>query len=163
MLEELLPGAAPVPRLLLPPPAARRRAVTRSVVVTTLVMAAIALLLWWLSALGVLAVPVAFGVVAVPVLALAVTLGLAAYRHLGHATREGFLYARVGVAIRVTTAVPIAKAQSGSVRSSQFQRRAGLATLHVDIAGGGPTPRVHDESEATAERLLHVVLGRVGV
>jgi len=106
---------------------------------------------------------VAFGVVALPALALAVTLGMAAYRHLGHATREGFLYARVGVAIRVTTAVPVAKAQSGSVRSSPFQRRAGLATLHVDIAGGGPTPRVHDESEATAERLLHVVLGRVGV
>jgi putative membrane protein len=163
VLEELLPGAAPVPRLLLPPPAARRRAVTRSVVVATVVMAAIALLLWWLSALDVLTVPVAFGIVALPVLALAVTLGLAAYRHLGHATREGFLYARVGVAIRVTTAVPVAKAQSGSVRSSPFQRRAGLATLHVDIAGGGPTPRVHDESEATAERLLHVVLGRVGV
>jgi putative membrane protein len=125
-----------------------------------LVMAAIALLLWWLNALGVLAVPVAFVVVAVPVLALAVALGLAAYRHLGHATREGFLYARVGVAIRVTTAVPVAKAQSGSVRSSPFQRRAGLATLHVDIAGGGPTPRVHDESEATAEHLLQVVLGR---
>jgi putative membrane protein len=160
VLEELLPGAAPVPRLLLPPPAARRRAMTRSVVVATLVMAAIALLLWRLSALDVVAVPVAFGVVAVPVLALAVTLGLAAYRHLGHATREGFLYARVGVAIRVTTAVPVAKAQSGSVRSSPFQRRAGLATLHVDIAGGGPTPRVHDESEATAERLLQAVLGR---
>ncbi|HEY6709558.1 MAG TPA: PH domain-containing protein [Actinomycetota bacterium] len=162
VLEELLPGAAPVPRLLLPPLAARRRAVTRSVLMATLVMAAIALLLWQLNALDVVAVPLAFGVVAVPVLALAVTLGLAAYRHLGHATREGFLYARVGVAIRVTTAVPVAKTQSGSVRSSPFQRRAGLATLHVDIAGGGPTPRVRDESEATAERLLQVVLGRRG-
>ena len=87
-------------------------------------------------------------------------MGLAAYRHLGHATREGFLYARVGVAIRVTTAVPVAKAQSGSVRSSVFQRRAGLATLHVDIAGGGPTPQVHDESQGTASDLLQVVLGR---
>lgn len=160
VLEELLPGAAPVPRLLLPPPAARRRAATRSVLVATLVMAVIALLLWRLSTLDVVAVPVAVGVVALPVLALAVLLGLAAYRHLGHATREGFLYARVGVAIRVTTAVPVAKAQSGSVRSTPFQRRAGLATLHVDIAGGGPTPRVHDESEATAERLLQGVLGR---
>jgi putative membrane protein len=99
-------------------------------------------------------------VLALPVLALAVVLGLAAYRNLGHATREGFLYARVGVAIRVTTAVPVAKAQSGSVRSSLFQRRAGLATLHVDIAGGGPTPRVHDESEGTATGLLQGVLGR---
>src|SRR5918992_298721 len=136
VLEELLPGAAPVPRLLLPPPAARRRAAIRSVVTATVVMAAVALPLWRLTSLGVLAVPAVLAVLAVPVLPLAVAMGLAAYRHLGHATREGFLYARVGVAIRVTTAVPVAKAQSGSVRSSPFQRRAGLATLHVDIAGG---------------------------
>jgi uncharacterized membrane protein YdbT with pleckstrin-like domain len=60
----------------------------------------------------------------------------------------------------VVTVVPVAKAQSGSVRSSLFQRRAGLATLHVDIAGGGPTPQVHDESQGRAETLLQVVLGR---
>jgi putative membrane protein len=86
--------------------------------------------------------------------------GLAAYRSLGHARGGGFLYARQGVAIRVTTVVPVAKAQSGSVRSSLFQRRAGLATLHVDIAGGGPTPKVLDEAEGKAEELLQVVLGR---
>ena len=160
VLEELLPGATPVPRLLLPPPAARRRAVTRSVLVATLLVAAVALPLWRLTTLDVLAVPAALAVLALPVLALAVALGLAAYRNLGQATRQGFLYARVGVAIRVTTAVPVAKAQSGSVRSSLFQRRAGLATLHVDIAGGGPTPQVHDESQATATGLLQVVLGR---
>ena len=160
VLEELLPGAAPVPRLLLPPPAARRRAVTRSVLTATVFIAAVGLALWWLTSLGVLGVPAALAVLALPVLAVAVTIGLAAYRSLGHATREGFLYARVGVAIRVTTAVPVAKAQSGSVRTTPFQRRAGLATLHVDVAGGGPTPKVHDESEATATGLLQVVLGR---
>src|SRR5829696_847037 len=160
VLEELLPGAAPVPRLLLPPAAARRRSVTRSALKATLVMAAIALLLWRLTAVGVLAVPPALALLALPVLALAAAAGLAGYRSLGHATREGFLYARAGFAIRVTTAVPVAKAQSGSVRSSPFQRRAGLATLHVDIAGGGPTPRVFDESQGTATGLLQVVLGR---
>jgi putative membrane protein len=160
VLEELLPGAAPVPRLLLPPPAARRRSVTRSALKATLVMAAIALPLWRLTAVGVLAVPPALALLALPVLAMAAAAGLAGYRSLGHATREGFLYARAGFAIRVTTAVPLAKAQSGSVRSSPFQRRAGLATLHVDIAGGGPTPRVFDESQGTATGLLQVVLGR---
>jgi putative membrane protein len=160
VLEELLPGAAPVPRLLLPPPAARRRSVTRSALKATLVMAAITLALWRLTAAGVLAVPPALALLALPVLALAAAAGLAGYRSLGHATREGFLYARAGFAIRVTTAVPVAKAQSGSVRSSPFQRRAGLATLHVDIAGGGPTPRVFDESQGTATGLLQVVLGR---
>ena len=133
---------------------------TRSVVRAGLLVAAVALPLWLLTSLGVLDVPPAAALAALPVLAVAVAVGLAAYRSLGHATGEGFLYARVGVAIRVLTVVPVAKAQSGSVRSSPFQRRAGLATLHVDIAGGGPTPQVHDESEPRAEDLFQVVLGR---
>jgi putative membrane protein len=162
VLDELLAGAAPMPRLLVPPPAARRRAVTRGVVWAAVLVAAAAVPLWRLTALGVLAVPPGMALAVVPALALGLAGGLAAYRSLGHATRDGFLYARVGVAIRVTTVVPVAKAQSGSVRSSPFQRRAGLATLHVDIAGGGPTPRVFDEAEPVAERLLAVVLGRVG-
>jgi putative membrane protein len=153
VLGELLPGAAPMPGLVLPPPAAQRRAVTRSVLWPTLLAVAVSLALWPLTRLAVLAIPL--------VVALAVPAGLAAYRSLGHARRDGFLYARRGVPIRVTTVVPVAKAQSGSVRSSPFQRRAGLATLHVDVAGGGPTPRVLDEAEPTAEELLQVVLGRL--
>jgi putative membrane protein len=159
LLGELLPGAAPVRRLLAPPPAARRRAVTRSVRRTAVVVAAVALPLLLLTSPDAAALWSAT-VLVVAVLALAVLAGLAAYRNLGHAAGSGFLYARVGVAIRVTTVVPVAKAQSGSVRSSPFQRRSGLATLHVDIAGGGPAPRVYDEAEPTAERLLQVVLGR---
>jgi putative membrane protein len=160
ILNELVAGAAPVPRLLAPPPAARRRSVIRSVVRAGVFVVVAALPLWLLTALGVLDVPPAAALAALPVLALAVAVGLAAYRSLGHATGAGFLYARAGVAIRVLTVVPVAKAQSGSVRSTPFQRRAGLATLHVDIAGGGPTPRVYDESEGRAEELLQVVLGR---
>jgi putative membrane protein len=160
LLGELLPGAAPIPALRVPPPAARRRAVTRSLVRTALFVAVIAVPLWQLRSLDVVAVPPALALVAVPLFALAVVAGLAAYRNLGHAAGAGFLYARAGVAIRVIAVVPVAKAQSGSVRSSPFQRRAGLATLHVDIAGGGTAPRVHDESEPTAEALLQVLLGR---
>ncbi|HET8788538.1 MAG TPA: PH domain-containing protein, partial [Actinomycetes bacterium] len=160
VLNELVAGAAPVPRLLAPPPAARRRSVTRSVVGAGVLVAAVALPVWVLTSAGVLEVPPALALAALPVLGVAVAAGLAAYRSLGHATGEGFLYARAGVAIRVLTVVPVAKAQSGSVRSSPFQRRAGLATLHVDIAGGGPTPQVHDESEPRAEDLLQVILGR---
>ena len=159
LLGELLPGAAPVLRLLAPPPAARRRAVTRSLRRTAVLLPAVAVALLLLTSPGTAALSSAAVLVAA-VLALAVAAGLAAYRNLGHAAGNGFLYARVGVAIRVTTVVPVAKAQSGSVRSSPFQRRSGLATLHVDIAGGGPAPRVYDEAEPTAERLLQVVLGR---
>jgi len=160
VLGELLPGASPIPPLRAPPTAARRRAVVRSLLRTALAAAVVAV------AVGLLAAGNGFGVapgsalLLVPLLALAVLYGLAAYRSLGHAAGPAFLYARSGVAIRVVTVVPVAKAQSGSVRSSVFQRRAGLATLHVDIAGGGPTPRVHDESEGRAETLLQVVLGR---
>jgi len=152
LVGELLPGAAPVPGLLVPPPAARRRAVVRTLLRGVLPVAAVALALLPVSRLALLAVPA--------VVPLAVAGGLAAYRSLGHAGRDGFLYARRGALIRVTTVVPTVKAQSGRVRSSPFQRRAGLATLHVDVAGGGPTPRVLDEAEATAERLLQAVLGR---
>jgi putative membrane protein len=152
VLGELLPGAAPVPRLLAPPPAARRRAVRRGVLEAAPLVVVAAVALWLLSR------PVA--AVALLIVPLAALGGRAAYRSLGHARRDGFLYARRGVPIRVTTVVPVAKAQSGSVRSSPFQRRAGLATLHVDVAGGGPTPKVLDEAQGTAEELLQAVLGR---
>jgi putative membrane protein len=152
VLGELLLGAAPVPRLQSPPPAARRWMVRRGVLWGVLPAVAVAGALWLLSR------PAA--ALALLLLPLAALGGLAGYRGRGHARRGGFLYARQGVAIRVTTVVPVAKAQSGSVRSSLFQRRRGLATLHVDVAGGGPTPKVLDEAEPTAEELLQVVLGR---
>jgi putative membrane protein len=152
VLGELLPGAAQVQGLLAPPPAARSWMVRRGILKTAPLILAALVVLWTVSR------PVApAALLGVP---LAVLVGLASYRSLGHARRDGFLYARQGVVIRVTTVVPVAKAQSGSVRSSFFQRRRGLATLHVDVAGGGPTPKVMDEAEPTAEELLQVVLGR---
>jgi putative membrane protein len=153
VLGELLAGADPLPALRAPPPAARRRSVVRGVVESVPPVVAVGAVLWLL-----LSPPTAAA--ALLLVALGVLGGLAAYRNLGHARRDGFLYARRGVAIRVTTVVPVAKAQSGSVRSTPFQRRAGLANLHVDVAGGGPTPKVVDEAEGTAEELLQVVLGR---
>jgi uncharacterized membrane protein YdbT with pleckstrin-like domain len=134
--------------------------VTRSLVRTTLVVAAVALPGWFLAGRSRLGANPEAALLVLPLLGLAVAGGLAGYRSLGHAAAERFLYARAGVAIRVLTLVPVAKAQSGSVRSSPLQRRAGLATLHVDVAGGGPVPRVYDEAEPTAERLLQLVLGR---
>jgi putative membrane protein len=160
VLGELLPGASPIPPLRAPPPAARRRAVVRSLLRTTVAAAVVAVAVWLLAAGDGFGVAPGSALLLVPLLALAVLFGLAAYRSLGHAAGPAFLYARSGVAIRVITVVPVAKAQSGSVRSSVFQRRAGLATLHVDIAGGGPTPRVRDETEPRAELLLQLILGR---
>jgi putative membrane protein len=148
VLGELLPGAAPVPLLLAPPPAARRRAIVRWVVPTLLVAAVVVVVLrpWGLLALA--AVPLAW------------LAGEAAYRNLGHAKRAGFLTARQGALLRRTTVVPVAKAQSARVHASLFQRRAGLATLYVDVAGGGAMPRVIDEAGQTAEALLATVVTR---
>jgi putative membrane protein len=148
LLGELLPGAAPVPMLLGPPPAARRRAIVRRVVPVLVVVALATFLLW------------PWGAVAVAALPLAWLAGEAAYRNLGHARHGGFLTARRGALVRTTAVVPAAKAQSARVRSTLFQRRAGLATLHVDVAGGGPIPQVTDEAVATAERLLAGVVRR---
>ncbi|HEV8651493.1 MAG TPA: PH domain-containing protein [Actinomycetes bacterium] len=148
VLGELLPGAAPVPLLLAPPPTARRRAIVRRVVPALVAAVAVAVVLrpWGLLALA-----------AVPLAALA---GEAAYRNLGHARRAGFLTARQGALLRTTTVIPVAKAQSARVHASLFQRRAGLATLYVDVAGGGTMPKVTDESGATAEALLASVVSR---
>jgi putative membrane protein len=148
LLGELLPGAAPVPMLLRPPPAARRRAIVRRVVPVLVVAALVTLLLWPWGALAVVALPLAW------------LAGDAAYRNLGHARHGGFLTARRGALIRTTAVVPAAKAQSVRVRSTLFQRRAGLATLHVDVAGGGAIPQVTDEAVTTAERLLASVVPR---
>jgi len=148
VLDELLPGAAPVPLLLAPPPAARRRAIVRRVVPALVVAVAAAVVLrpWGLLALA--AVPVAW------------LAGEAAYRNLGHARRAGFLTARQGALLRSTTVVPVAKAQSVRVHASLFQRRAGLATLYVDVAGGSAMPKVTDEAGPTAEDLLAGVVHR---
>lgn len=141
LLATLLPGAD-LPSPLVPaPPAARRRAIIRTVWPT---LVAAALLTAWRPPLGALAFLV------VPVAALA---GDMAYRGLGHAAGRGFIVARAGGLLRTTAVVPMAKVQSWSLTSSPFQRRLGLATLHVHVAGGGRAPAVVD---ADIGRLLEV-------
>jgi uncharacterized membrane protein YdbT with pleckstrin-like domain len=66
------------------------------------------------------------------------------------------------VLVRSTVIVPLSKAQSCRVRSTPFQRRAHLATLHVDVAGSGADPRVIDERAGRALELLHAVLAPGG-
>jgi len=84
--------------------------------------------------------------------AIAVVLGIDAYRGLGYRCDDGILVARQGSLLRRTVVVATARAQSARVRSSPFQRRAGLATLAVDVAGG-TAPEVVDQTTDVAERL----------
>lgn len=148
VLAQVLPGTRPLPSLRRPPPAALRRAVVRRVVPAAAagVLATLAVRPWGALAL----------VLLVPGAAAA---GVAAYRGLGHALGDGVLVARSGAFIRHTVIVPVERAQSARVRSTPLQRRAGLATLWVDLAGPGRAAQVVDESAATAEGLLAAVVG----
>lgn len=147
LLALVLPGMPPLPALRRPPPAALRRAVVRRVAPAAALAALPALVLG------------PWGALALVVVAPAAAAGVAAYRGLGHALDEGVLVARSGAFIRHTVVVPLERAQSGRVRSTPLQRRAGLATLVVDLAGPGRPARVVDESAATAEGLLASVVG----
>ena len=155
VLEAIMPGSAPIPALIRPPAAARRRQVTRRAMATLgPITAAVVISL-------LIGNPILGPGVAVALLAAAVLLGLAAWRGMGHELRPGsFLYARYGVLVRSTVIVPLSKAQSCRVLATPFQRRAGLATLHVDVAGSGVDPHVLDEAAGRAEELLYAVLPR---
>ncbi len=141
VLALVLPGAAPLPPLLAPPPAARRRAVVHHVV-PALAVAAVAIVARPWGVLALVLVPVAVG------------LGFAAYRGLGHAVSPDFLVTRSGSFNRRTVVVPLARVQSARLQASPWQRRSGLATLAVDLAGPGPVPQILDEAAAVGERLL---------
>ena len=118
------------------PAAARRRSVFRSVwpvalvVLTALVFSAAARSAW--------------GIVSVVLLAPAVAFGLARYRGLAHGAVPNMVVARTGALIHRTALVPIARSQSFRIQSSPFQRRVGLATLSVQVAGRGRTVAVVD-------------------
>lgn len=150
VLALVLPGAGPLPPLHRPPPAALRRALVRHVAPVSLVASVITVVAWPWGALALLAVPAAAG------------LGVAAYRGLGHVLVDGFLVARSGSFNRQTVVVPVARSQSASVRSSVWQRRLGLASVVVDLAGPGTRPKVSDEATLVAEGVLAGVMAGVG-
>ena len=148
VLALVLPGAT-LPALHRPPPAALRRALVRRLVPALALASGLTVVIPAWGALWMLAVPAAAG------------LGVAAYRGLGHALAGEFLIARSGSFNRRTVIVPVGRTQSGTVRTTPLQRRSGLATLSVDLAGPGPSARVPDEAAGTAEALLGGVVGVV--
>jgi len=149
LLTDVLPGAPPLPELRPAPPAARRRAWVRRVGPAAVVVVVVTAVFWPLGALALLLLPVA-GVVSE-----------LAYRGLGWATVGDHVVARQGGLARETALVPVAKVQSTRVVSSPFQRRAGLATLLVDVAGRGRTPAVVDAGASDVEGLRHGALDTV--
>ena len=145
LLPELLPVPVDHPPLIPAPPAARRRSWIRHLVPAVLVLVPLAV--WasvttssWAAILIVLVLP----------FAVAAEL---AYRNLGHVGTPDLVVATRGTYERVTELLPVSKTQSTTITSSPFQRRAGLATLHVQVAGAGTTPRITDGDAALLGRL----------
>ncbi len=114
------------------PPAARRRAIVRRLGPALLVLVGS---LFWLER----AVPLAAGIVV-----LGVVLGELAYRGLASGWTGGVAVSRSGGLRREISVIPGAKAQSTRLRTSPLQRRAGLATLYVDVAASGTSPAIRD-------------------
>jgi putative membrane protein len=131
--------------------AARRRRILRAVLAGAVVLA-LTLLAWaagapgWVSVVG-----------AVP-LALAPLLGADRYRGLGHARVDGYLVSRFGGLVRRRTTLAEHAIIGVTVRSTFFQRRAGLATLTVTTAAGKQGYSVIDVDESTALELADAAL-----
>lgn len=145
LLPDLLPAPVDHPPLIGAPAVARRRAWVRHLVPALLVLVPLAV---WAS--------VATTSWAVILLVLVVPFGVAAemaYRNLGHVATPSLVVASHGTYERITELLPVAKTQSTTIRSSPFQRRAGLATLHIEVAGSGATPRISDGDAALLGRL----------
>jgi len=147
LLGQVLPGSDPRPDLVPAPPAARRRAWVRRLVPVAVVVAALIAVSrsWWSLLALTMLVPAGF-------------LAEQAFRGLGHAATSSFVFARRGGLFRETVAVPVAKAQSSRLHSSPFQRRAGLATLQLAVAGQGRTPAVVDGDVGRLRVLRHAAL-----
>ncbi len=150
VLDLLLPGSSALPPLVPAPLVARRRAVVRAV--------------WPVAVVAAVVVAGAYpwGLLAFVLLVPATGFGLLTYRGLGHAVGPAHLTSRSGALVRRTVIVPLARAQSTRVRESPLQRRLGLASCIVDVAGPGRRPRVTDVEVETAVAIADRVVTAVG-
>ncbi len=146
LVTTMVNGAHDLGPLAPAPAVARRRSLVRRLVPAVVVTGPLLVAVWpW----GLVASLVA--------VALAVGLGIDAYHGLGHRWDDGVLVARQGSLVRRTVVVSAARAQSTRVHSSLFQRRVGLATMAVDVAGGD-APEVVDQTTTVAEELAEHTL-----
>ncbi len=149
LLAFVLPSAPlmPFPRVRERPPSAARRAVLRRSLLLA-VPAGLVAAIWF---------PV--GVASLPAIGLGIAWGRVAHRRAGHIVTETVAIFSAGAVAHQTHIVPIMRVQSARTRSSPLQRRAGLATLSLDVAGAAPG--LYDMHAPTAAELRgEVPLGR---
>lgn len=133
------------------PPQARRRAVVRGL----LGMLPLALLLAGLAV--VLGVPV-LGAGPLVLLAAGSVGGYLAYDKLASGADEHVVVGRTGLFGTTTELSPLHKTQGTNVKSSFFQRRMGLASLHVHVAGPAGGITLQDLGGQTAHRLAPTLI-----
>jgi len=142
VLARVLPAAVPRPALAPAPRAARSRRRLRGAALSLVVAGGAVLVA------GRPSWPLA-GVVAV-VLVAGPLLGEVSYRALGWAEARGVHHARGGLLTRRTAIVPTARVQSAAVVSSWFQRRRGLASVRLDLAGAAVVVADREAGQARA-------------
>lgn len=132
--------------------AARRRRHTRALVPALVLLAGVVLLrvqfdfpVWPIG-------------IAVAFLAVAPALAEDRYRALGHSLSERHLVSRLGSLSRQRTALRREGIISFGIRSSYFQRRAGLVTLIATTAGGRQHYEVPDVQTAEALRVARAAI-----
>ena len=105
---------------------------------------------------------VALGVCAVAAtvsLLIANRWGRSWYDRLGHAVHDGVLVARCGVLIEHLHAVPVKRIQSVTISQSPWQRRAGVCTARLLLAGTTDSVRVPDLAPTDAITLASMARG----
>lgn len=127
VLARVLPHAVPRPLLAPAPVGARSRSVARggiggALAATLLAVLAAVTTPWWL-------VPAALALV------VGLVLGELSYRGLGWAEDRDVQHSRSGALARRTSIVPGSRVQSAAVVSSFLQRRRGLTSVRLDLAG----------------------------
>lgn len=141
------------------PLVARRRAIRRRFVGLCVPSVAAALVS---AAVNDAAPVVVLGVCAVAAtvsLLIADRWGRAWYGRLGHAVHDEVLVVRCGVVIEHLRAVPVKRIQSVTISQSPWQRRAGVCTARLLLAGTTDSVRVPDLAPADAIALASTARG----
>ena len=132
-------------------PQARKRRYTRALAPTAVVVAAVVLLVG-LDEIGTWSLVV---LLALPAAALLARDRASA---LGHALVEGHVVARSGSLDRRRDALAVRGVIGWNLRSTWFQRRAGLTTLVATTAGGRQSVTVLDVPDGAALELAHAAM-----
>ncbi|MGK2947868.1 MAG: PH domain-containing protein [Acidimicrobiales bacterium] len=129
------------PELAPRPHVARRRAVVRRTGLLAALVVPLAVVGW----------PAGAGML--PLALLGVPWGRLAHRRAGSALDGEVLALAAGAVVHHLDLIPGERLQSARTSASPLQRRAQLATLHLDVAGGsrfGTAPRLFDLGELVA-------------